>query len=79
MAVARQRAEWLRIAGMVCWIGPAVWGKEPLKPERVIPKEYRPPKPVGLEMSPEEKAEQSRRGWHVMNRFFGKPNKKMVT
>lgn len=73
MATARQRAEWLRVGVLVSWIGPAVWSKESANPLKVIPKEYRPPKgpePVD-DRTPEEREAESRRGWKLLDRFFG--------
>lgn len=72
MAKARQQSEWARIATLVCWVGPAVWSKEPINPLKVIPGPYRPKQDVAPETTPEEKAAQSKRAWRVLDSFFGK-------
>lgn len=73
MAKARQVSEWSRVATLVCWVGPAVWGKEPINPLKVIPAPYRPQQEEGAaEVSPEERAAQSKRAWRLLDSFFGK-------
>lgn len=71
MATARQRAEWVRVAALVCWIGPAVWAQKAIKAEQVIPKQFQAPQEEAPERTPEEKAAESKRGWRVMDWFFG--------
>lgn len=74
MAEARQRAEWLRVGVLGSWvINRNGWTREPVNPLDLIPAPFRPPAAPVRVLSAEERAEESRRGWHVLDRFFGRP------
>lgn len=73
MARARQRAEWLRVGIAVMWIvNRNGFTKEPIDPLKVIPAQFRPPPEPVPELTEEEKAEESRQAWFVLDTFFGR-------
>lgn len=63
MSAARQRAEWQRVGVLVWGVRKAVFSKEPLTPETIVPEAYRAEKPPGRELTEGEKQEQRRRFW----------------
>jgi len=72
MAVARQRAGWLRAGVAVAWVvNRNGWTRQAVSPLDVIPPQFRPPVPPEPEKSPEQLADESRRAWHVLDRYFG--------
>jgi hypothetical protein len=73
MAMGRQRAEWLRVGVMVAAIvNRNGWTTDPLDPIAVIPPAYRPPAPPPFPKSPDQAAVESKRAWHVVDKFFGR-------
>lgn len=72
MAEARQKAEWLRVGVAVAWVvNRNGWTKEAVQPLSVIPECYRPALPPPPELTPAEKAAQSRMAWAVLDTVFG--------
>ncbi len=49
------------------------WTRQPLTLCDVIPETFRPPPEPERTKTPEEQAEENRRGWRVLDSFFGKP------
>jgi hypothetical protein len=72
MCLARQRAEWLRVGiGVAFVVNRNGWTQQAISPLAVIPEAFRPePEPVP-ELTTEERAEQSRIGWRLLDRAFG--------
>lgn len=74
MAMAKQRAEWVRTGVMVSWLVAAFSGKN-IHPNKVIPPQFRPPKPPPPQKSKVQIESESRRAWKLMERAFGLPPK----
>jgi hypothetical protein len=69
MAEARERAEWLRVGVAVAWVvNHGGFVRKPVSPVKVIPKPFRPKPPPPR---PAATAEESRRGWHVLDSWLG--------
>lgn len=72
MAKAREQSDWLRLGVAVAWlVSRNGFTEKPIHPFDVIPGPYRPPAHGGREKTPEEKADENRRGWAALDRFFG--------
>lgn len=63
MATARQRAEWERIGTLAWAIRVAVWGKEPMTSETVVPEQFRAARRPARELTEEEKTFAKRVFW----------------
>lgn len=74
MALARQRADWLRtgvLAALLVNSNGFRKGK-PLSPMKVIPPPFRPQRPPPRKRTPEEAEAESRRAWGVLDTMLGR-------
>lgn len=73
MALARQRADWMRTGVAVAWlVNRNGWTRKPIDPLEVIPAPFRPPPAPRRERTPEERAAESRLAWKVLDTYFGR-------
>lgn len=71
MAMAKERSDWARTAVMTSWLIAAFNGQQ-IAPFKIIPPQFRPPLVPERAKSPEQRADESKRAWHVLDRYFGK-------
>ena len=71
MAVARQRAEWLRVGVSVAYMLQP-HAKEAIDPTRIIPPPYRPLKPRKRVLTAKELEAESKQAWHALHCAFSR-------
>lgn len=72
MALARQRAEWLRVGIAVAFVvNRNGWTQQAISPLMVIPEQFRPEPEPEPELTPEDLAAESELAWRMLDRAFG--------